>query len=215
VYDFYVTATDTSGNESAASATVQIQTSASQQLPAAPSSPAVVAVNESTVTFTWVDNATNEDEFIVERATASAGPFTELGRPAADSTSFQDATTSQDTTYYYRVAASNAAGASAYTPVTSLTTPIDYAGTSIQFTQGTASNHDLRQYYLSEIPAGHTVVSVSIASGTLPGNGSVVLNSAQERLEYDGLGLVDTELNIDIEVTTQADEITTFTLFES
>jgi hypothetical protein len=51
----------------------------------------------------WVDASSDETGFIVERSSSSTGPWTEIGRPTANTTLFQDNTVAANTTYYYRV----------------------------------------------------------------------------------------------------------------
>ena len=68
--------------------------------------------------MTWRDNATNEVNFVLERA-ANGGSFTGLATVAARSgkgrnATFVDTTAAAGNTYRYRVAAVNAAGSSAF-----------------------------------------------------------------------------------------------------
>jgi hypothetical protein len=70
----------------------------------------------------WVDNATNETGFELERATASTGPWAQVAAPAAKSTSFDDSGLTAASTYWYRLRASNASGESAYAGPSSATT---------------------------------------------------------------------------------------------
>jgi FtsP/CotA-like multicopper oxidase with cupredoxin domain len=76
--------------------------------------------------LTWIDNAGDEDGFVVQRAVAG-GPFTTLEttgpHAGTGSVTFVDATISPATTYEYRVAATNAAGLSAFSGVASLAVP--------------------------------------------------------------------------------------------
>ena len=86
------------------------------QYPAAPSGLAATTVTTGSVSLAWTNNATNQAGFVVDRATDAA--FTRnvvtQNLPAA-ATSLVDtaAGISPGTTYYYRIRATNAAGASA------------------------------------------------------------------------------------------------------
>ncbi|MEI7989421.1 MAG: fibronectin type III domain-containing protein, partial [Chloroflexota bacterium] len=87
-------------------------------IPAAPSN-AVAAVaragGNDQVTLTWVDNATNETGFAVQRAT-NAGFTTgvsNIGGIGANAITFQQ-TVTRRVTYYYRIQAVNAVGVSAW-----------------------------------------------------------------------------------------------------
>lgn len=69
------------------------------------------------VQMTWVDNATNETGFIVERAVqpATGAPvFTQLATLAANVVTYTDATAAPSQTYLYRVKAVNNVGSSPY-----------------------------------------------------------------------------------------------------
>lgn len=67
----------------------------------------------SSLTLAWTDNADNELEFVIERATGE-GEFEELARTPADVTAYEDSTPQPGVTYRYRVKATNEAGDSAY-----------------------------------------------------------------------------------------------------
>ena len=70
------------------------------------------------VTLSWTDNATNEDDFVIERCQETgkgrnkACNFAEIATVGEDITSFSDSPGSG--TYKYRIKARNATGHSAY-----------------------------------------------------------------------------------------------------
>lgn len=70
------------------------------------------------VALSWTDNSTNEDGFIVERATAT-GEFEQLAQVGADVVSYTDGTAIAGIDYRYRVCAFNVFGYSDYTNVAS------------------------------------------------------------------------------------------------
>jgi endo-1,4-beta-xylanase len=91
--------------------------------PAAPSGLTASAASTTQINLAWTDNATNETAYKVERATASAGPWTELTSTlAANSTTYSATGLTASTTYYFRVRAGNVGGDSAYTATASATT---------------------------------------------------------------------------------------------
>lgn len=91
--------------------------------PTAPSGLAATASSSSQINLSWTDNSANETAFKVERATASAGPWSEIaGTLAANTTTYSATGLSASTTYYFRVRASNTAGDSTYTATASATT---------------------------------------------------------------------------------------------
>jgi hypothetical protein len=72
---------------------------------------------KSKVTLSWTDRSTNETGFIVERSTSPTSGFTQLVTVPGGSASFVDGAVTRKTTYYYRVAATNANGNSKYSNV--------------------------------------------------------------------------------------------------
>jgi endo-1,4-beta-xylanase len=92
-------------------------------LPTAPSSLAASAASTSTIALAWIDTATTETAYKVERATSATGPWTELsGALAANSSTYSATGLTAATTYYFRVRASNLAGDSDYSSTASATT---------------------------------------------------------------------------------------------
>jgi len=83
--------------------------------PLAPSG-LTATVRGNKATLTWTDNSLNETSFTVQRATAAAGPWTNIGTVAAaagtgTTVTFQDPNNlANKTTYYYQVIASNTVG---------------------------------------------------------------------------------------------------------
>jgi len=65
------------------------------------------------ITLTWTDNANNESGFVIQRATNGVN-FTQIGTVAANVTTYLDTTGAANTTYTYRVAATNFFGTSAW-----------------------------------------------------------------------------------------------------
>ena len=93
----------------------------SGQTPAAPTGLGAAPVGHDQVDLAWIDNATNEEEFLVERSSDGTSWET-VANVAADTTSYSDTALSADTTYYYRVFATNASGSSASSNVEFATT---------------------------------------------------------------------------------------------
>ncbi|HVP90035.1 MAG TPA: SBBP repeat-containing protein [Terriglobales bacterium] len=111
-----------SGGDSAPSNTATVTTPA-LTIPAAPSNLQASALSATSARLTWADNSYNEDDFLVERKTGAAGVWAQVGAAAADATAFTDNGLSESTLYYYRVRASNGAGASGYSNEAAVTTP--------------------------------------------------------------------------------------------
>ncbi|HEV7348165.1 MAG TPA: GEVED domain-containing protein [Telluribacter sp.] len=67
----------------------------------------LASLTDNGVLLTFSDTSSNESGYIIERATAPAGPYVSLTGLAPDVTTFLDADLRSNTTYYYRVRASN------------------------------------------------------------------------------------------------------------
>jgi hypothetical protein len=63
--------------------------------------------SSSKVYLYWSDNANTEQAYILQRATSSGGPYSDLVTLATDTTTYADTTVSAGTTYYYRLLATN------------------------------------------------------------------------------------------------------------
>jgi len=101
-----------------ASATTQ------DQLPTAPDNLTATAASSSQINLAWADRSSNETGFGIDRATNAA--FTNglaSFNVNANVTTYADTGLAPATTYYYRVRAFNASGASGYSNTASATTP--------------------------------------------------------------------------------------------
>jgi hypothetical protein len=86
--------------------------------PASPSAPSTLAaaLRGSSVDLAWVDNASNEAGFEVERS-VNGGGYALLARVGQNARSYTDAGVKRRTTYGYRVRAYNGGGSSGYSNV--------------------------------------------------------------------------------------------------
>jgi hypothetical protein len=66
------------------------------------------------LTLSWVDNAGGQAGFIIQRATGTSGPYTQIAQTPLGTVSYSDGTVSLGTTYCYQVAAVNSAGTSSF-----------------------------------------------------------------------------------------------------
>jgi hypothetical protein len=89
-------------------------------IPAAPTGLSLTAAASDAI-LSWTDNSSEENSFEIERS-VGGGAFGLLEAVPADTTTYTDAGLAADTTYAYRVRATNAAGASGYTNVAEMTT---------------------------------------------------------------------------------------------
>jgi len=90
--------------------------------PLAPSSLVASAVSSSQIDLNWVDNASDETNYEVERSLDDVN-FSLVPPPlGANVTSYSDSGLAASTAYFYRVRATNANGASDYSNIASATT---------------------------------------------------------------------------------------------
>ena len=109
---------------------------AAPSVPATPTNLVATAAGLTQVNLTWTDAATTETGYRVERSTDGA-TFALATTLSANAVSWSDTGRTANTTYWYRVAATNSAGSSAFSNVASATTPafVDYVAT------GQVTNH--------------------------------------------------------------------------
>lgn len=92
--------------------------------PAAPSNLVATAVSASQINLRWTDGSNNESGFKLQRRPSSTNTWTDISTTvAANGTAFSNITgLSAATTYFYRVAAFNSTGTSAWSSEASATT---------------------------------------------------------------------------------------------
>ena len=84
--------------------------------PAAPDNLSATALSSTLIRLQWVDNATDEDGFEIERSVNGAA-FALIATVPADRLDFTDSGLSRNTRYYYRVRAFSPGGSSGYSNV--------------------------------------------------------------------------------------------------
>jgi F5/8 type C domain len=87
-------------------------------------------VSASQINLVWVDNATNEASYRVERST-NGTTFTVVATLGTNVTTYANTGLVAATTYWYRVVASNSVGDSAYSNLASATTSTTQTSTNI------------------------------------------------------------------------------------
>ncbi len=127
-YSYRVRAFNVSGN-SPYSNTDETITPSAPHPPVAPSNLTATAVSSTQVNLTWQDNSTTESGFNIERCPGTAAfcdanpaSFAYVTSRGVNNTSYSDTGRAPNTTYSYRVRASNADGYSAYTNTAEATT---------------------------------------------------------------------------------------------
>jgi hypothetical protein len=112
---YYRVRASTSSANSSYSNTASATTTGSTTAPSAPSNLTGTAASSSQVNLTWTDNSSNESGFSVQRASSSSGPWSQVALAGINATAHADTGLSPSTSYYYRLCATNSAGASAFT----------------------------------------------------------------------------------------------------
>jgi phosphodiesterase/alkaline phosphatase D-like protein len=119
-YFYRIRATNPQG-DSANSNTASATTSA-PVAPAAPTSLVATAQSSTSIGLTWLDNATSETGYVVERDTTNAFVAPVSVSLPANTTAYASTGLTASTTYYYRVKAVNGATSSGYSNTANATT---------------------------------------------------------------------------------------------
>ncbi|MDX1934419.1 MAG: galactose oxidase-like domain-containing protein, partial [Capsulimonadales bacterium] len=90
-------------------------------LPAAPTGLTATATSGTRIALSWVDNATNEQGFYIERSTDGV-TFAQIARVGPNARTYGNGGLPRKTRYSYRVRAYNATGPSGYSDIASATT---------------------------------------------------------------------------------------------
>lgn len=91
--------------------------------PAAPTALSANAGACDQIDLSWTDNSDNESSFLIERSTDGSN-FSSLGSVGSNTTSYSDTTVAENTSYWYRVKATNSGGDSGYTNTANATAPV-------------------------------------------------------------------------------------------
>ena len=117
-YSYYVFASNAGGNSTNTGTVV------ANIPPAAPSGLTSSNVSGSSVTLTWTNNSSHQTGFYVERSTDGGSTYTQIANVTSGVT-YTDTSTSEATSYVYRVRAYGTTGNSAYSPTKSVNTPVN------------------------------------------------------------------------------------------
>ena len=128
--------------------------------PSAPTSLNAAAGTPRSVDINWIDNASNEDGFRVERRTGS-GAWTLVKTLGTDAIKWLDETVVPSTAYSYRVRTYNAGGESGWSNEVTVTTPAEMQTTVIKLIIGD------KAYSVNGVPMMMDVAPVILESRTL------------------------------------------------
>ena len=122
-YSYRVRAANSAG-DSAYSNLASATTPAAPPTPSVPTAPANLAAtadSTSQINLTWSDLSTNENGFTIQRSIDNVN-FGQIATVGANVTSYSNPGLAANTSYYYRVQATNSVGSSAYSNVAIATT---------------------------------------------------------------------------------------------
>jgi hypothetical protein len=138
-----------------------------------------IAVAHNQVNLSWVDNATDETGYEVQRR-ISGGSFSTVATLAAGANSYSDSTVSKLTTYDYRVRALKGGVQSGFSNTASVSTPDQPAG-AISLSANGYKVKGQQQVDLSW--SGSTATNVAIHR-----DGNVIATTANDGAYLDNIG---------------------------
>jgi hypothetical protein len=167
--------------------------------PANPSGLAAVAVSTSAINLTWTDASSNETGFTLERSTSPTAGFALVATLAANSTTYSDTGLAADTTYYYRIKATNSFGSSNYSAKASALTFGGLPATlRLRWTFDEASGNALATNSAGSFTAGNGVFSTNTvgvptrSTSDRPGNTGASLDLSGNSASNDHVRAADT-----------------------
>ncbi len=141
-YRYRVLAFNTAGESPTFS---NVATATTFQPPATPANLRATAISLNQIDLEWEDRSSNEDNFVIERATNFQSGFVGIATVAANIESYTDNTVAGNTQYFYRIrAVSNTQGVSGFSNVAGAQTAnIPIAPTSLDITNVTSNEISL------------------------------------------------------------------------
>ncbi|HZT21837.1 MAG TPA: autotransporter-associated beta strand repeat-containing protein [Verrucomicrobiae bacterium] len=182
-YYYQVVANNVDGN-SLPSNIAHTSTDAAQP-PLAPSGLTATAVAANQINLIWINNATNEDGFNLERST-NGGNYTTIAITPAGVTNYSDTGLAAGTTYFYRVQAFRSCwGNSAYSTPASATTFVPPAPVTPVGLVAVPGNDQISLSWIASAGAD----SYNLKRGTSSGNETLLTNLTGTT--YTDTGLVN------------------------
>jgi hypothetical protein len=98
------------------------------RVPGAPGELKATSVSLDRIDLSWVDNATDEDGFKIQRKTGNQGSYSQIATVGPDTVTYSDFGLSDTTPHLYRILAFNSNGDSAYSIAASATPSLSGPG---------------------------------------------------------------------------------------
>lgn len=109
--------------------------------PSPPASLTATALGAGSIELNWIDQSGNEDFFDIQRSPDGQTNWLTIASPTSNTTSFTDSNLDPSTTYFYRVRASNTAGNSNWSNVSSATTDSSNSGGGLSGVYNVLAQH--------------------------------------------------------------------------
>jgi RHS repeat-associated protein len=138
-YEYQVYAADAGGPSSTASTSATLPTSGGATLPSVPTDLSATA-GGGRVDLSWVDTASDETGFKLQRKTGSDGSYNVIATLAAGVTAYADLGLAVGTDYFYRIVAYSSGGDSDFSNTTDATPTATSLPFSDSFSRGDNSN---------------------------------------------------------------------------
>ena len=189
---------DNTGTRSGSLVSWSLEVCTSPSAPAAPSAVAAPTVAPNSVVLTWIDNACNETQQVIERSTGGSTSFAPLATVGANVATYTDASAASGTQYCYRVRAELAAQQSANSGFVCVTTPtgVGLAADALAGHLTIAPNPSAGEFgvRLTDAPAGAVhllvldAVGRTVQSATLiAGAGAPLLHTLNLHAQAEGV----------------------------
>lgn len=141
--------------------------------PPSPPSNLAASPSGSSIGLSWTDGSNNEDGFQIERSLTTGSGFALLGTVGSNVTTYNDATVSSGTLYYYRVRAYKSTVYSTYTSEVSTSTSV-LPATPTSLTGTSASSSTVQ---LTWVDASNNETGFSIERTSTSGSGYTVIGT--------------------------------------
>ncbi len=149
--------------------------------PAAPGTPSVTALSQSTLRVQWADNSSDETGFKLERSADGVSGWSLVATLAANATSYDDSGRTESTTYYYRVTSTRSgtdsapSGAGSGTTLAETTPPTVVSAASVSSAQVLITFSEPVEAVTANTAANYAIVGATVSAAVRQTNTATVL----------------------------------------